>query len=385
MNELTIELASLAILLLFLRFWPRVTSVAVIGIALTGGYYLNRTFGLGGLGTIQGADKVGKATMRAAIYASDAEQGVKIADVPVPAYTESQVFIKVKAAALNPVDFKLIYPWIRHMKQVVIGSDVSGVVVSAGSKCSEYKPGDEVYGFATGSVAEYAVLPCNSMARKPKSLSFEKTAALPIAAATSYQAVDTANVTKGQNVLVIGASGGCGVFGVQVAKARGAKVTGICSTRNIELVKSLGADTVVDYTNKEEMAKLQSGGAVFDLVYDTVTSIDPVDPYYIPIASPLLKPSGFYAGVNGRVGDVLRFFLAPLGRPLGLELQDPRYHIVLLKSNSHTLEALTDLFDKGLMKDVPIDMLARLDSKDLLKAWDRLHSRRAVGKIVFTI
>jgi len=248
------------------------------------------------------------------------------------------------------------------------------------------KKGDEVYGLTfLGSMAEYTSIPCEKVTKKPKGMSFEVAAGLPVVSVTTEQSYSLINLTKGQHVLVVGASGGCGIFGVTMAKAIGAKVTAICSTKNVEYVKSLGADVVVDYKDQAQMDKLKAGGQVFDVVYDTVTSFDPVDPDYEPIAFPLLKPSGEYVAINGAVSDWARAIFAPLFEVFGVALQRPRYHLLIFTPHRNLMEKVNALFERGLIPLPPIDMQIKLDSDAALrKAWDRQKSRRAVGKIVVT-
>jgi NADPH:quinone reductase-like Zn-dependent oxidoreductase len=171
---------------------------------------------------------------------------------------------QVKSAALNPSNYKIVpaqIPFLRHLKQFVLGYDFAGVVTSVGDDptCHDVRVGDEVFGISMlGSVAQYAVTDCKVVMGKPKSLTMAQASGLPVAALTSLEAFDRAGLKPGQKALVIGASGGCGIFGVTLAKAMGAHVTGVCSTRNVEFVRdTLGADSVVDYKSPDDMAALQ--------------------------------------------------------------------------------------------------------------------------------
>ena len=193
------------------------------------------------------------------------------ADAPHPPSPKSgQVLVSVVAAAINPVDYKLP----KLIGGPVAGIDVAGVVDEVGPNVSNLKKGDEVLGFAHGSVSDFATAEAKKLAKKPKALSWEQAAALPTAYLTGYQALTThGGAGKETAVLVIGASGGCGTAGVALAKALGCpSVVAICSEANAELVTGLGATRVVDYTDAAGYAAFLAEGAKFDLIYDTATN-----------------------------------------------------------------------------------------------------------------
>ena len=195
-------------------------------------------------------------------------------DKPTPG--DSEVLLQVRAAALNPYDWHFMRgePYaIRLMagigkpKNNRIGADVAGIVESVGRNVTQFKPGDAVYGVCQGAFAEYVCIAETKLVKKPDGISFEQAASIPIAGLTALQALrDKGKIQPGQAVLVNGASGGVGTFGVQIAKAFGAKVTGVTSTRNVELVRSIGADDVIDYT-KQDFTKSDKR---FDLILDCV-------------------------------------------------------------------------------------------------------------------
>jgi len=181
-------------------------------------------------------------------------------DVEVPVLEDDRVLLRVYASSVNPVEwygvtgplFARMGNGLRRPKVTSVGADVSGRVEAVGKDVSGLAPGDEVFGVAIGSWAEYATAREARLARKPANLTFEEAAAVPVAGITALQALrDKAEVERGQKVLINGASGGVGTFAVQLAKAFGAEVTGVCSTMNVELVRSLGADRVVDYTQED--------------------------------------------------------------------------------------------------------------------------------------
>ena len=194
----------------------------------------------------------------AALAAPEKMRGVQVAEgaklsvqeMAVPKAGAGEVLIKVRSAAVNPVDWKIA---ARRVGQVP-GTDVAGVIDTLGEGVTGWKVGDQVLGFArqSGSYAEYAVIPVNSLARKPKSMTFEEAAGVPIAAETAYRALHEAGrIQKGQTVLIHGAAGGVGSAAVQIAKAAGARVIGTASKSNHEFLKSIGADEVIDYTTQK--------------------------------------------------------------------------------------------------------------------------------------
>jgi len=217
-----------------------------------------------------------KAVVQERYGSADALQIEEIA-TPVP--TDGEVLVHVHAAGLNhadaalmrgePLVLRLAYG-LRAPKVRVRGLDLAGVVEAVGSKVTAFRPGDEVYAqIETGSFAEYAVVPERALAPKPANLSFTEAAAVPVAANTALQGLrDVGKLQAGQRVLINGASGGVGTFAVQIAKALGAEVTGVCSTRNVALVRSLGADHVIDYTRDD----FTRSGERYDLIFDLAGS-----------------------------------------------------------------------------------------------------------------
>lgn len=198
--------------------------------------------------------------MKAAVY-SKTKSGkvleIKKLDPPVP--NDNDVILRVCAASVNPLDWRL--------KSKRPGVDVAGVVVALGASVKQFKPDDAVFGAGKGAFAEYACARESKLARKPEGVSFEQAATLPIAGITALQALrDKGQLQAGQKVLINGASGGVGTFAVQIAKAFGATVTGVCSTKNVALVGSLGADRVIDYTREDFTRSTER----YDLVLDNV-------------------------------------------------------------------------------------------------------------------
>lgn len=203
---------------------------------------------------------------------------LRLEDVAVPTIEDDQILIKVHAASINPADLYLMTgkPWIvkaqngfRRPKNPVQGSDGSGVVEAVGAAVNEFSPGDAVWGSFKGAYAEYATAYERHVVAKPEHVSFEKAASIPIAGMTALQGLrDRGGLTAGQRVLVNGASGGVGTFAVMIAKAMGAHVTGVCSTRNVDMVRSIGADEAIDYT----AADYTKGTMPYDVILDNVTT-----------------------------------------------------------------------------------------------------------------
>ncbi|RUS16331.1 NADPH:quinone reductase [Endogone sp. FLAS-F59071] len=219
-------------------------------------------------------------------------------DYPVPKLAPNEILVQVHATSVNPGDWKILKGGIigRMFKLPHVSCfDFSGVVVAIGDMVTNFKVGEEVYGDNAPKgygLAEYAAVPENVVWPKPKNLSFTEAAAIPLAGLTAWQAlVETANVTEGQRVLIKGGSGGVGSFAIQIAKYFGAEVTTTCSERNIDLVKSLGADRAIDYT-KENVTEIFKRND-FDIVFDTVGG-----PLYSS-ASTLMKPTGRFMTVIG--------------------------------------------------------------------------------------
>src|SRR5438876_2664822 len=216
--------------------------------------------------------------MKAIVYCDYGLTNLKLENIEKPTPNDDQILVRVRAASVNPYDWHFIEgtPYIMRMmgvglrkpKDTQLGVDFAGTVEAIGKNVTQFKPGDEVFGGRGGAFAEYVCPRANrAVALKPANLTFEQAASVNIAGITALQALrDKGNVQSGQKVLINGASGGVGTFAVQIAKSFGADVTGVCSTRNVDLVRSLGADHVIDYT-KEDFAK---GAERYDAILDNV-------------------------------------------------------------------------------------------------------------------
>ena len=323
------------------------------------------------------------ATMRAVVqdrYGSS--EVLRLARVARPVLGDDQVLLHVNAAGLDRGTEHLmtgkpyvarLFVGLRKPKNPIPGRDAAGTVAAVGSSVSRFAIGDEVYGVAPGSFAEYAVAPEDKLARKPENLSFAQAAAIPVSAGTALQSlVDAGRVQAGQSVLVVGASGGVGTYAVQLAKAFGAEVTGVSSTAKVDLVKSLGADHVIDYT-REDFA---DGTRRYDLVLDIGGSTP------VRRLRRALRPRGTLVFVGGENSGNL----TGLGRQLRGALVSPflRQRLVLLvtKERAADLERLSGLIEDG--KLVPsVDRSYPLEEAP--DAMRLLEEGRVRGKVVITV
>jgi NADPH:quinone reductase-like Zn-dependent oxidoreductase len=244
---------------------------------------------------------------------------LELKDIDQPVTNEDAVLVRVHAAAVGKGDWLTVQglPYVARLryglgkpKHPVPGFDMAGRVEAAGSNASQLQPGDEVFGWCDGSFAEYASVPEGQLARKPANLTFEQAAAVPISGFAALQALrDTGQVQSGQQVVIIGASGGVGSFAVQLAKAFGAEVTGVCSTKSLDLVRSLGADQVIDYTQQD----FTQTGQHYDLILEMAGNRSLAD------LRRALTPKGTLVLVGGSGG---RWFMGT-GRTLQAVLVSP--------------------------------------------------------------
>jgi NADPH:quinone reductase-like Zn-dependent oxidoreductase len=275
-------------------------------------------------------------------------------DVAVPIPAACEVLVEVRAMSLNKSDWlsltgpnaltRLAIGGLFRPKHATLGADIAGRVKAVGASVKQFKPGDEVFGDLSGNgfggLAEYVCAPESVFAVKPPSLSFEEAAALPMAGVTALQGLrDKANVHRGQTVLINGASGGVGTFGVQIANAYGASVTAVCSTRHIELVQSLGAEHVIDYT-KEDFTK-QS--ARFDAIF-AVNGDESLSSY-----RRLLAPRGVCVVVGGSMSQI---FQALLLGPLRSKFGNKTLGSLMVKPSQADLTALAELAQTGRVRPV---------------------------------
>ena len=307
---------------------------------------------------------------------------LELGEAPTPVPKDGDVLVRVHAAALNPFDWHLVrgHPYLvratsgwRKPKRNIPGIDVAGVVETVGRDVTRLKAGDEVFGEKSRSCAEYVSGPEKLFVLKPANLTMEQAAAVPVASITALQAlVDIRHGEPGQKVLINGASGGVGTFAVQLAKAFGAEVTGVCSTRNVELVRSLGADHVIDYT-REDLAR---GTPRYDLIVDNAGNRSLLSMRRV------LAPTGTFVGVGAPKGN----WVAPIARVAWAQ--------VLSRFGSQTMRfMLTDvtrddlLFIKELIEAGTVTPVIdrRYPLSEVPDAIRYLETMRARGKVVITM
>ena len=259
---------------------------------------------------------------------------VEIKDVAMPEIEDGRALVRVRATSINRGDYyslvgkpALARPMmggVRRPKSPLLGGDFAGVVEAVGAGVTEFKPGDEVFGGKTGAFAEY-VTPKESLALKPANVSFEEAAAVPVAALTALQALRRGEVEPGQRVLINGASGGVGVFAVQIAKSLGAHVTAVCSTRNVEQSRALGADRVIDYTKDDFTREREQYDVLLDVAgsksFRACKRVLKKDARFViiggPMSTPLLGPMGHIGAVKlSSIGGSRKtmFFIAAFNR-----------------------------------------------------------------------
>jgi NADPH:quinone reductase-like Zn-dependent oxidoreductase len=252
------------------------------------------------------------------------QDALELGDIDQPAIGDDEVLVRVHAASIHIGDWLVMrgVPYLMRMatglrkpKNRVPGTDVAGTVEAVGTAVTRLRPGDEVFGWCAGAFAEFATAPESHFVSKPANLTFEQAAAVGVSATTALQLLrDQGKIRRGQKVLINGASGGVGTFAVQIAKAFGAEVTGVCSTRNVDLVRSIGADHVVDYT-KEDFTK---GTPRYDFILDNVGNHSMSDTRRALTPDGMLQPNG--GGHSGGLGDVIKalvtsLFVRQQGRP----------------------------------------------------------------------
>jgi NADPH:quinone reductase-like Zn-dependent oxidoreductase len=305
-------------------------------------------------------------------------------EVDEPVVRDDDVLVRVRAASANPRDWHFMRGLpafirlrfgLRRPKDNGLGSDVAGQVEAVGRNVTRFRPGDEVYAdVVTGGFAEYTSVPEAFLAPKPANLTFEQAAAVPLAALTALQGLrDRGQVRPGQRVLVIGAAGGVGIFAVQLAKWLGAEVTGVCSTGKLELVRSLGADHVVDYTREDVTRR----GQRYDLVFQLAGTQSPSDLRRVltPTGTLLLSSGESDGRLIGPVDRIIKaLLLAPFVRQRLVPFE--------AKRSGKDLQLMRELIEAGTVAPV-IDRTYPLS--DVPEAIRYLEEGHARGKVVITL
>ena len=321
--------------------------------------------------------------MKAVVYRRYGSPDVlECEEIEKPTPADDEVLIRVRAASVNPVDRLFrgqpylirIKTGLRQPKDARLGVDVAGEVEAAGRSVTQFKPGDEVFGACRGAWAEYACASESKVVTKPDNVTFEQAAAVPVAALTALQGLrDKGQIRAGQKVLINGAAGGVGTFAVQIAKSFGAEVTGVCSTRNVEMVRSLGADRVVDYA-REDFTK---GAERYDLILDCVANRP------LSACRRVLYPRGRYVIVGAPNSRWMIGILAPSIKALVLSpFVSQKLVMLIARLNKEDLTVMRELMATGKVTPV-IDR--RYSLGETVEAIRYLEERHARGKVVITL
>jgi NADPH:quinone reductase-like Zn-dependent oxidoreductase len=327
--------------------------------------------------------------MKAVVHCDYGKPDVlQVMDIEKPTPDDTQMLVRVRAASLNPLDghmmrgmllVRLMGNGLRKPKDTRIGVDYSGVVEAVGKNVTQYKVGDEVFGGRNGALAQYICAKADrAVALKPANLTFEEAGSIGVAGITALQGLrDVGHLQAGQKVLINGASGGVGTFAVQIAKAMGAEVTGVCSTRNVDLVKSIGADHVIDYT-KEDFTK---GDQRYDVIFDNVQN------HTFSERRQVLTPNGICVlvglGGAGWRSDTGTHLIRSFTTPLMSKFTSQKFKFFIADLNHKDLEYLADLMQSGKIKPV-IDRTYKSlsETPEALAYLEQGHAR---GKVVVDV
>jgi len=309
---------------------------------------------------------------------------LKCGETAKPAPADDEVLIKVRAASVNPYDWhfmrgepylvRIAAGGLRKPKDSRLGADVAGEIEAVGRNITQFKPGDGVFGSCKGAFAEYACASESKLVRKPDNVTFEQAASVPIAAFTALQGLrDKGHIQPGQKVLINGAAGGVGTFAVQIAKSFGAEVTGVCSTRNVKMVQSIGADHVVDYI-QEDFTK---GAPRYDVILDCVGN------HSYSECRRVLHPRGIYVGAGGKTDN---WMIGPLARAIkALVLSwfvSQRLVMVLAKPSKEDLAIMAELMTTRKVTPVIDRSYTLCEVPEAIRYLEQGHAR---GKVVITV
>jgi NADPH:quinone reductase-like Zn-dependent oxidoreductase len=326
--------------------------------------------------------------MKAIVYCDYGVTNLKVQEIEKPTPADDQVLVRVRAASLNPLDghfvrgmwlARLMGGGLRKPKNTRLGVDYAGTVEAVGKDVAQFKPGDEVFGARSGALAQYVCPRADrAIALKPGNTTFEQAGSVAVAAITALQGLrEIGHVQAGQKVLINGASGGVGTFAVQIAKSFGAEVTAVCSTRNLDLVRSIGADHVIDYT-KEDFTKSDQR---YDVIFDNVQN------HTFSERRRVLTPNGIcvLAGVGGAGWheDSLQHLIRGFTTPVMSKFTNQKFRFFIAQLNHQDLALLGDLMQSGKVTPV-IDRTYKSlgEVQDALAYLEQGHAR---GKVVITV
>jgi NADPH:quinone reductase-like Zn-dependent oxidoreductase len=303
-------------------------------------------------------------------------------EIEKPTPKDDEVLIKVRAASVNPVDwhfmrgtpyFLRMMAGLREPKMTRLGTDVAGEVEAVGRKVAQFKAGDEVFGTCRGSLSEYACTAESSVVVKPDSVTFEQAASAPVAALTALQGLrNHGHIQPGQKVLINGAAGGVGTFAVQIAKWLGAEVTGVCSTRNVEMVRSIGADQVIDYTRQD----FTKSGQVYDVILDNIGN------HPFSECRRILKPNGTFVVIGGPSGAwMIGAMLRLLARLVLSRFAGQKFAFFVARSNKEDLTRIGELIRSGKITPIIDRRYPLAEASEAIRYLETGHAR---GKVVIT-
>jgi NADPH:quinone reductase-like Zn-dependent oxidoreductase len=305
-------------------------------------------------------------------------------EIARPTPGDGEVLIRVQYAGVNPYDWHFIrgapgfirlFTGLRRPKSPRLGADVAGVVEAIGPGTKQLKPGDQVFGICKGAFAEYACGKESELAIIPPGIIFEQAASVPIAGITALQGLrDSGQVKAGQTVLINGAAGGVGTFAVQIAKALGAIVTGVCSTRNVEMVSSLGADRVIDYS-REDFTRADGR---FDVIFDLVGN------HPLSAIQRALKERGTFVGCGGGGPDKSGWELMAgmLGQAIAAKFSKQKLTGVFAKVNTADLNVLAGMLESGAIKPVVERSFTLEETAEAIRHVESCHAR---GKVIIAV
>ncbi len=350
------------IIILFLYIFPKTTITIII---VVGGlkYYWDKQK--------RPTNLISSETMESAFYSYDSYY---IKSSPIPLIGPDQVLIQVKGASIHPGD-QIVHtpkvPFYRWFQPFTIGFDFSGIIIDVGVNVLKLKKGDPVYGNACGgTLQEFTVARAEEVSLKPSNISFPEAAAIPVSGCAAYASLNHfRKLTPNDKVCVIGASGGCGNYGVQIAKSYGSKVYGVCSSKNADFVRGLGCDEVLDYTQPNYLEEIKD--IKFDLILDTVSYRDTDQE---KVFLPFLADDGYFVALA--VAHMIDFFRTLIGFE-----KRKNYHCMAHSIRPEELEAIKILVENGYVK--PPCEKYEFSEASIKKAFEVIESRRSVGKIIF--
>ena len=319
-----------------------------------------------------------------AYYHYGSAEVLRCEDIPKPTPGDHEVLIRIHAASANPYDwhfmrgepyFLRLIAGLSKPKKTRLGADGAGQVEAVGRNVTQFKPGEAVFGVCRGAFAEYACASEQALAAKPDNVTFEQAASAPIAALTALQGLrDKGKIQLGQKVLINGAASGVGTFAVQIAKSFGAEVTGVCSTRNLEMVRSIGADRAIDYT-REDFTK---GAQHYDIIFDCFAT------HSLSSCRRALTPKGIYVGVGGAAGPWMIGLI--LVRPITALAVSPfvsqKFTSVHAKPNKGDLTIIGELMAAGRVTPVIDRRYTLVEVPEAIRYLEEGHAR---GKVVINL